>query len=97
MDAILAEFEILERNPFTCPRVSEDPFERELVVPFGKAGYAAHFRVLSEEEGAVPAIRHQRAETTADGRGAPNTPFLLSLIPAVSHATLKSRRRNMAG
>lgn len=60
VDAIQAEFALLERNPFTCRRVSEDPFERELVIPFGKAGYVALFRVLSEAEVVVLAIRHQR-------------------------------------
>jgi plasmid stabilization system protein ParE len=62
VDAILAEFGILERNPFTCRRASEDPFERELVIPFGKAGYVALFRVLSDEEVAVLALRHQRED-----------------------------------
>jgi plasmid stabilization system protein ParE len=62
IDAILAEFGILERNPFTCRRVSDDPFERELVIPFGKGGYVALFRVLSEEEVAVLAVRHQRED-----------------------------------
>ena len=62
VDAILAEFGILERNPFTCRRVSDDPFERELVIPFGKPGYVALFRILSEEEVAVLAIRHQRED-----------------------------------
>jgi plasmid stabilization system protein ParE len=38
------------------------PFEREWVIPFGKAGYVALFRVLSEEEVAVLAIRHQRED-----------------------------------
>jgi plasmid stabilization system protein ParE len=62
VDAMLAEFEVLERNPFTCRRVSEDPFERGLVVPFGKAGYVALFRILSEAEVVVLAIRHQRED-----------------------------------
>ncbi|MDB5954108.1 type II toxin-antitoxin system RelE/ParE family toxin [Ramlibacter sp.] len=62
VDAILTEFGVLERNPFTCRRVSEDPFERELVIPFGKAGYVALFRVLSEEEVVVLAVRHQRED-----------------------------------
>ena len=60
IDAILREFSILERNPFTCRRAGADPFERELVMPFGNAGYVALFRILSEQELAVLAIRHQR-------------------------------------
>lgn len=62
VDAIVEEFGILERNPFTCRRVSDDPFERELVIPFGRAGYVALFRILSEHEVAVLAIRHQRED-----------------------------------
>ena len=62
VDAILAEFGILERNPFTCRRVSEDPFERELVIPFGMSGYVALFRILSDQEVVVLAIRHQRED-----------------------------------
>jgi plasmid stabilization system protein ParE len=60
--AIMEEFGVLERNPFTCRRVSDDPFERELVIPFGKTGYVALFRILSEAEVAVTAIRHQRED-----------------------------------
>jgi plasmid stabilization system protein ParE len=62
VDAIMEEFGVLERNPFTCRRVSDDPFERELVIPFGKTGYVALFRILSEAEVAVTAIRHQRED-----------------------------------
>ncbi len=62
VDTILQEFGVLERNPFTCRRVSLDPFERELVIPFGKTGYVALFRILSQVEVAVTAIRHQRED-----------------------------------
>lgn len=62
VDTILHEFGILERNPFTCRRVSDDPLERELVIPFGDSGYVALFRLLSEEEVVVTAIRHQRED-----------------------------------
>jgi hypothetical protein len=41
--AIRSEFRILERNPFTCRIAFDDRLERELVIPFGAAGYVALF------------------------------------------------------
>jgi plasmid stabilization system protein ParE len=62
MDAIDAEFGILERNPYTCRKPGADPLERELVIPFGKAGYVALFHIVGPAEIIVSAIRHQREE-----------------------------------
>ena len=60
--AIRAEFKILETNPFTCRKADEDGMERELVIPFGASGYVALFRITSDREVAVAAIRHQRED-----------------------------------
>lgn len=60
--AIRREFRILETNPFTCRIADAEPLERELVIPFGASGYVALFRVISEREVAVAAIRHQRED-----------------------------------
>lgn len=60
MAAIRKEFRILQRNPFTCRIAFDDRLERELVIPFGASGYVALFRILSDKEVAVTAIRHQR-------------------------------------
>jgi plasmid stabilization system protein ParE len=62
VDAILAEFGILERNPFTCRKTGHDPHERELVIPFGNSGYVALFHIVGPEKIIVSAIRHQREE-----------------------------------
>ena len=62
LDAILREFRILETNPYTCRRASDRPFERELVIPFGGAGYVALFKIIGEQEVAISAIRHQRED-----------------------------------
>ncbi|MGB3067879.1 MAG: type II toxin-antitoxin system RelE/ParE family toxin [Ottowia sp.] len=62
MRAIRQEFRILERNPFTCRIALDDRFERELVIPFGSTGYVALFRILSETEVVISAIRHQRED-----------------------------------
>ncbi|MDR6890714.1 MULTISPECIES: type II toxin-antitoxin system RelE/ParE family toxin [Variovorax] len=59
---IRTEFRILETNPFTCRVADTDRLERELVIPFGASGYVALFRVISEREVVVAAIRHQRED-----------------------------------
>ena len=60
--AIRAEMRILETNPFTCRIADADRLERELVIPFGAAGYVALFRIVSDSEIVVAAIRHQRED-----------------------------------
>jgi len=60
--AIRREFRILETNPFTCRIAETDRLERELVIPFGASGYVVLFRILSERQVVVAAIRHQRED-----------------------------------
>ena len=60
--AIQSEFSILKRNPFTCRIAFDDRLERELVIPFGAAGYVALFHIVSDDEVVVSAIRHQRED-----------------------------------
>ena len=60
MDAIQEEFGVLQRNPFTCRMASGDPLERELVIPFGYAGYVALFEIVNQTTVVVAAVRHQR-------------------------------------
>ncbi|SEB22612.1 type II toxin-antitoxin system RelE/ParE family toxin [Variovorax sp. YR216] len=60
--AIRREFGILESNPFTCRIAADDRLERELVIPFGAAGYVALFHIVSDREVVVSAIRHQRED-----------------------------------
>jgi plasmid stabilization system protein ParE len=62
VEAIRAEFRILETNPFTCRIADADPLERELVIPFGASGYVALFRIVNDREVVVAAIRHQRED-----------------------------------
>jgi hypothetical protein len=62
LDAIRLEFGILERNPFTCRMADNKPYERELVIPFGTAGYVALFEVVNDLEVFVTAVRHQRED-----------------------------------
>lgn len=53
---------ILEEFPYTCRRAgADDPFLRELVVPFGGNGYIVLFHVGAEHV-TLLALRHQRED-----------------------------------
>ena len=54
---------LLRFSPFSCRKVARDnPFLRELVIPFGSAGYVALFEIESRNIVTVLAVRHQREE-----------------------------------
>lgn len=53
----------MQFSPFSCRKVRRDnPFLRELVIPFGSAGYVALYEIESERTVTVLAVRHQREE-----------------------------------
>jgi plasmid stabilization system protein ParE len=61
LEAIRTGLAILEQMPFTCRKaVAGSPFLRELVIPFGAAGYVALFEIDDAETVTVLAVRHQR-------------------------------------
>ena len=61
LEAIGAGMIALERIPFTCRKAASDsPFLRELVMPFGAAGYVALFEIDDAQTVTVLAVRHQR-------------------------------------
>ncbi|MBB3135814.1 plasmid stabilization system protein ParE [Rhizobium pisi] len=61
INAIQKALMILEDFPLMARRASaDDPLLRELVVPFGSAGYVILFKVMNESTVIVLAIRHQR-------------------------------------
>lgn len=61
--AIRRGMELLEFSPFSCRKAaSRDPFLRELIIPFGSAGYVALFDVDSDKTVSVLAVRHQLEE-----------------------------------
>ena len=62
VDAIRSEMRILETNPYTCRMAHSSSLERELIIPFGGSGYVALFKIISDDEVAVPALRHQRED-----------------------------------
>lgn len=62
LSAIKDGLGLLERFPFTCRKVRASPFVRELIVPFGHAGYVALFEIVDDETVVVGAVRHQRED-----------------------------------
>ena len=60
---IASSMQLLEQFPFTCRKaVSDNTYLRELVIPFGGAGYVALFEIDDSETVTILAVRHQREE-----------------------------------
>lgn len=63
LDATRGAVELLRFSPFSCRKVLPDnPFLRELFIPFGSAGYVALFEIDSASMVIALAVRHQREE-----------------------------------
>ena len=62
IDAIHDALRVLERHPYTCRKVGNSPFWRELVIALGSTGYVAQFEIASDDRITVGAIRHQRED-----------------------------------
>lgn len=61
--AIAKSIEFLSDFPFSCRKAMPDnPFLRELVIPFGSSGYVALFEISQADMVAIIALRHQREE-----------------------------------
>lgn len=58
--AIRRALRLLEFSPFSCRKAGSDPLLRELVIPFGSAGYVALFRIDNARSITILAVRHQR-------------------------------------
>ena len=60
---IAASTRLLQQFPFTCRKaVPENTFLRELVIPFGGAGYVALFEIEDNQTVTIIAVRHQRED-----------------------------------
>jgi len=57
--AIRAGVATLRTSPFTCRKLGQSPFLRELIIPFGRSGYVALFEIEGASDGVVTAVRHQ--------------------------------------
>ena len=62
LSAISSGLKALERFPFTCRKAGASALLRELVVPFGNAGYVALFEIVDNKTVVVAAVRHQRED-----------------------------------
>jgi plasmid stabilization system protein ParE len=64
VDAIETSFELLENSPFSCRKAwpGDRPLLRELVIPFGRAGYVALFEIDGPSQVSSLAVRQQREE-----------------------------------
>ena len=63
--AITEAVRFLAIFPFSCRKAegsSGNPFLRELLIPFGNAGYVALFEIEDFHTVAILAVRHQREE-----------------------------------
>jgi plasmid stabilization system protein ParE len=61
--AIEEAMTILEKFPFACRKASDGrhgPLLRELLVPFGSAGYVVLFEIDGRHRVTILAVRHQR-------------------------------------
>lgn len=60
---IAAATQLLEQFPFTCRKaMSGEACLRELVIPFGGAGYVALFEIDDDKNVTIVAVRHQRED-----------------------------------
>lgn len=64
VEAIEASFGLLAHSPFSCRKAwpGDRPLIRELVIPFGHAGYVALFEIDDARTVTILAVRHQREE-----------------------------------
>ncbi len=55
--------ELLTEFPFTCRKAEvSNPYLRELIIPFGDAGYVALFEIENTQTVTILAVRHQRED-----------------------------------
>ncbi|MBW8827994.1 MAG: type II toxin-antitoxin system RelE/ParE family toxin [Burkholderiales bacterium] len=52
----------LAMTPYSFRKSAQSPAQRELIVPFGGAGYVALYEIVSPSKVVMLAVRHQREE-----------------------------------
>lgn len=63
LEAIEKAVALLQQFPFSCRKAEEgNPFLRELIVGFGRAGYVLLFEIANASDIHILAVRHQREE-----------------------------------
>ena len=59
LQAIKDGIAFLTSSPFACRKAGNSSFIRELIIPFGHAGYVALFEIVDGNTVIIGAIRHQ--------------------------------------
>jgi plasmid stabilization system protein ParE len=59
LSAITGGVENLRHSPFIYRKAGDDPFLRELLIPFGQSGYVALFEIEDAATVTILAVRHQ--------------------------------------
>lgn len=63
LETIQAGIELLKFSPFSCRKAkSDNSLLRELIIPFGSAGYVALFEIDDARLVTILAVRHQRED-----------------------------------
>lgn len=62
LGAIIGAVESLKRSPFIYRKADDDPFLRELLIPFGSSGCVALFEIEDAATVTILAVRHQRED-----------------------------------
>lgn len=63
LQSITNALDLLKTFPFTCRKAQADnPFLRELIIPFGNNGYVALFEIEEKSMVTILAMRHQRED-----------------------------------
>lgn len=61
--AIERAYDFLEQMPFACRKVDDaNALIREMVIPFGGAGYVALYEIDDQTNVTILAVRHQRED-----------------------------------
>lgn len=62
-DNIYTAIDTLKTYPFICRKAqTENPFWREVIIPFGNNGYVALFEIEESNIVTILAVRHQRED-----------------------------------
>ena len=59
LSAITGAVQSLSHAPFIYRKAGDDPFLRELLIPFGQSGYVALFEIEDASVVTILAVRHQ--------------------------------------
>lgn len=63
LTALRKAIDLLRDFPFSCRKaVADNPFLRELLIPFGQSGYVMLFEIDGQQSVTVLAVRHQRED-----------------------------------